>query len=183
VAAGGGSASGAGRAERSCLGEELLLACRCQAGHRAAVGRRTRWGNVLRRRPEVLVAQEALDAFWVTDESAQFHAAPARRTLVHGQPEGHAHELGPSDVATPSARRRRPLWLGERRLSGGARGRRRGGGTCGRVGRGSGDDQRALHLHDGAGARAVAAELILAPRRSNGRDGTGARGARGRSCQ
>ena len=170
MAAGGGSASGAGRAERSCLGEELLLACRCQAGHRAAVGRRTRWGNVLRRRPEVLVAQEALDAFWVTDESAQFHAAPARRTLVHGQPEGHAHELGPSDVATPSARRRRPLWLGERRLSGGARGRRRGGGTCGRVGRGSGDDQR-TPMGRGRKDTAIAGQMLFGRRDSTRQPG------------
>ena len=36
---------------------------------------------------------------------------------------------------------------------------------------------RAPHLHDGAGARAVAADRMGAPRRSSGGDGTGARGA------
>ena len=35
----------------------------------------------------------------------------------------------------------------------------------------------ATHLHDGAGARAVVAEVMLAPSGSSGRDGTGARGA------
>ena len=72
-------------AKRSCRGEELLLACRRKAGHLAVVGRSTRWGQVHRRRPHPLVAQEALDAFWLTDQSAQFHAAPAGRAPVHGQ--------------------------------------------------------------------------------------------------
>jgi len=50
-----------------------------------------------------LVAQEALDAFWVTDKNPQFHAAPARRTLVPDQAERQAQELGPFDVPTPLA--------------------------------------------------------------------------------
>ena len=39
---------------------------------------------------------------------------------------------------------------------------------------------RAPHRGDGAGARAVAAEMMVAPRRSNGGNGTGARGAEAR---
>jgi hypothetical protein len=72
----------------SGVGKEVLLPSGCEACHGAMVGRRTHWGESLRWRPQALVAQEALDAFGVTDQSAQFHAAPAGRALVHGQAEG-----------------------------------------------------------------------------------------------
>ena len=71
---------------RSAVGEEFLLARRRKAGHGPTVRWRARWGIVLRWRPHPLVAQEALDAFWVTHESPQLHAAPAGRTLADGAP-------------------------------------------------------------------------------------------------
>ena len=64
-----------------------MLACGCEAGDGAVVGRGARRGRVNRWRPQALVAEEALDAFRVTDESAQFHAAAAGRALVDGEPE------------------------------------------------------------------------------------------------
>jgi hypothetical protein len=89
--------------------------------------RRARWGVALSWRPHPLVAQEALDAFWVADESPQLHAPATCRARVHGQPERQAQELGPFDVPTSLPGRRRLRGLGERRW--------RWGGTCRRVGR------------------------------------------------
>ena len=141
-----GQATPGGRraAFRSGLGEEVSLACRRQAGHGPTVRWRTGWGEALTGRPQALVAQEALDAFWVTDQSAQFHAATAGRTLVQGQPECQAQQVGPFDVPTPAARRRRLGGLGERRWSWGALWRRRWrwGGTYRWVDRRGRNDQR-----------------------------------------
>jgi len=107
------------------VGEEHLLARRRQAGHGPTVRWRTGWGEALTGRPQALVAQEALDAFGVADQSAQLHAPAACRALVDGQPEREAQKLGPSYVPTPAARRRRLGGLGERRWSWGALWRRR----------------------------------------------------------
>ena len=126
------------------VGEELLLARRRQAGHGPTVRWCTGWGEALGRRPQALVAQKALDAFGVADQSAQLHAPAACRALVHGQPEGEAQKLGPFDVPTPAARRRRLGGLGERRWRRGALWRRRWrwGGTCRWVDRRGRNDQR-----------------------------------------
>jgi hypothetical protein len=126
------------------VGEKLLLARRRQAGHGPTVRWRTGWGEALTGRPQALVAQEALDAFGVADQSAQLHAPAACRALVDGQPEREAQELGPPYVPTPAARRRRLGGLGERRWSWGALWRRRWrwGGTCRWVGGRGRNDQR-----------------------------------------
>ena len=176
--AGGGGAGfwwpGAYPPKRSSLGEEFSLACWSQTGHLAVVRRRTGWRDVLRWRPDALVAQEALDAFWVTDESAQFRAArppwnrfaggipPAGRTLVQGQTERQTQELGPSDVAAPSARRCRLGRLGERRWPVGARGRRRGGSACGRLGRGRRNDE-GTPMSGGRKHTAIAGQMLFRP--------------------
>jgi hypothetical protein len=54
--------------------------------------------------PQVLPAEEALDAFGVADQGAQLHASPAMKAGVDGQTEGEAHELGPGPVAAARSR-------------------------------------------------------------------------------
>jgi len=65
------------------VGEEHLLARRRQAGHGPTVRWRTGWGEALTGRPQALVAQEALDAFGVADQSAP--ASCARRMQGTGR--------------------------------------------------------------------------------------------------
>ena len=89
-------------AERLGFGEELSLASGRQAGHGPVVGRRTRWRQALGRGPQILVAQEPLNAFRVTDQCAQLHLAPTRDTAVDGQAEcqapGYRDSLVETDV-------------------------------------------------------------------------------------
>jgi hypothetical protein len=75
--------------------EELLLASRRQAGHGAVVGRSTRWCGGYGRRPQVLLAEEALDAFGVPDEGAQFHVATRahRRENAEVSPVAMPHPI------------------------------------------------------------------------------------------
>ena len=65
-------------AGRFGLLEQLDLAGRLEAGYGAEVGWRPCLGQAQRLGPQVLVAEEALDALAVADQSAQLHASPSR---------------------------------------------------------------------------------------------------------
>ena len=82
---------GAGKAG---LLEELGLAGWLEAGDAAEVGRWASFGEAEGLGPQVLVAEEALDALAVAHRSAQLHASPAMGAGVHGQAERQAHQLG-----------------------------------------------------------------------------------------
>jgi hypothetical protein len=57
--------------------EQIDLAGRFETGYGTEVGRRPRLGQAQRLGPQVLVAEEALDALAVGDQSAQLHTSPA----------------------------------------------------------------------------------------------------------